>query len=236
MPALTATRRPRRDAGQTLPIYLVAIGGLLFLALAFFAVGQAAATRNGAQTAADAAALAAGQKYRDDLRKGLLAGLRNSTGTGTGAGAGTGTGDPTSWTDLLAGRGAPSAAACANADWYAARNDAAVSSCTPDSWPTSFAVTVKSRHAVGDSVIPGTAGTHASAAAKAIVTPRCTATLPGGGPSATPTPAPTGTGGGKDTGPAPRTLVCDGKGWTLDPDRPQDLPTAADLFSVRLAR
>ncbi|MYT33438.1 pilus assembly protein TadG-related protein [Streptomyces sp. MspMP-M5] len=226
MPALTATRRPRRDAGQTLPIYLVAIGGLLFLALAFFAVGQAAATRNGAQTAADAAALAAGQKYRDELRKGVLAGLRDGTGTG----------DPTAWTDLLAGRGVPSGPACANADWYAGRNDAAVSSCTPNSWPTSFAVTVKSRRAVGDSVIPGTAGTHASAAAKAIVTPRCTATPPGGGPTTTPTPTPTGTGGGKDTGPAPRTLVCAGKGWTLDPDRPQDLPTAADLFSVRLAR
>ncbi|MER6052877.1 pilus assembly protein TadG-related protein [Streptomyces sp. NPDC001793] len=228
MPATTATRRPRRDAGQTLPIYLVAIGGLLFLALAFFAVGQAAATRNGAQTAADAAALAAGQKYRDDLRKGVLAGLRAAPGAGA----------PTAWSDLLAGRGVPSGAACANADWYAGRNDAAVSSCTPDSWPTSFAVTVKSRSAVGDSVIPGTAGTHASAAAKAVVTPRCTVAPPGGGPSAapTPTPTPTGPAGGKDTGPAPRTLVCDGKSWTLDPDRPQDLPTAADLFSVRLAR
>ncbi len=84
MPATSVTRRHRRDAGQTLPIYVVAIGGLLFLALAFFAVGQAAATRNGAQTAADAAALAAGQKYRDDLRKGFLDELRGGLGAVAG--------------------------------------------------------------------------------------------------------------------------------------------------------
>ncbi|MFF2809010.1 pilus assembly protein TadG-related protein [Streptomyces sp. NPDC058000] len=229
MPATTATRRRRRDAGQTLPIYLVAIGGLLFLALAFFAVGQAAATRNGAQTAADAAALAAGQKYRDDLRKDFLAGLHDGTSTT----------DPAAWEELLNGRGVPADAACENAGWFAGRNDAAVSSCTPDSWPTSFAVTVKTRHAVGDSVIPSTGSTHAAAEAKAVVAPRCTFAPPAGGPTTRPSPTPT-PGGGKDGGPAPkpapRTLICDGKGWTLDPDRPQDLPTAADLFSVRLAR
>ncbi|GAA2660858.1 pilus assembly protein TadG-related protein [Streptomyces lunalinharesii] len=225
MPATPVTRRHRRDAGQTLPIYVVAIGGLLFLALAFFAVGQAAATRNGAQTAADAAALAAGQKYRDDLRKGVLDGLRDGGGAM----------DPAAWEGLLAGRGVPSDAACENAGWFAGRNDAAVSSCTPDSWPTSFAVTVKTRHAVGDSVIPGTGSTHAEAEAKAVVAPRCTVGPPGQGPTAGPAPSPGGKDGPAPT-PAPRTLTCDGKGWTLDPDRPQDLPTAADLFSVRLAR
>ncbi|WP_194292244.1 pilus assembly protein TadG-related protein [Streptomyces jumonjinensis] len=35
------------------------VAGLLFLALAFFAVGQAGASRNGTQSGADAAALAA---------------------------------------------------------------------------------------------------------------------------------------------------------------------------------
>ncbi|MEW1673286.1 pilus assembly protein TadG-related protein [Streptomyces noursei] len=224
MPATSVTRRHRRDAGQTLPIYVVAIGGLLFLALAFFAVGQAAATRNGAQTAADAAALAAGQKYRDDLRKGFLDELR-----------GGGAADLVAWEELLNGRGVPSGAACENAGWFAGRNDAAVSSCTPDSWPTSFAVTVKTRHAVGDSVIPGTGNTHAEAEAKAVVAPRCTVGPPAGGPTAGPAPSPGGQDGPAPA-PAPRTLTCDGKGWTLDPDRPQDLPTAADLFSVRLAR
>ncbi|MGD3107906.1 pilus assembly protein TadG-related protein [Streptomyces sp. YGL11-2] len=222
----TLTRRRRRDAGQTLPIYIVAIGGLLFLALAFFAVGQAAATRNGAQTAADAAALAAGQKYREELGTSFLDALRNSTG------------DPTAWQDLLNGRGAPSAAACRSADWYAGRNDAAVSSCTPDSWPTSFAVTVKTRNTVGRSVIPGTEDEHAAARAKAIVEPRCTlgAPTPPPGTLPAPTPTPTPTGDGKGTGSAPITLTCDGKGWTLDPAHLRALPAAADLFSVRLAQ
>ncbi|MCK7627415.1 pilus assembly protein TadG-related protein, partial [Streptomyces sp. RS10V-4] len=175
MPALPAPRPRRRDAGQTLPIYLVAIAGLLFLALAFFAVGQAAAVRNGAQTAADAAALAAAQRYRDDLSKDVLAGLRG------------GTADPAAWVELLNGRGVPSAAACGNAGWYAGRNGAALTSCTPDSWPTSFAVTVKSRGTVGSSVIPGTGSTHAEARATAVVVPRCTSGPPGGGPAPTPT-------------------------------------------------
>ncbi|KUL55210.1 hypothetical protein ADL22_01905, partial [Streptomyces sp. NRRL F-4489] len=204
MPALPAPRRRRRDAGQTLPIYVVAIGGLLFLALAFFAVGQAAAVRNGAQTAADAAALAAGQRYRDDLTENLLAGLR------------AGPADPAAWEELLNGRGAPSAAACASAGWYAGRNGAALTSCTPDSWPTSFAVTVKSRSAVGSSVIPGTGSAHAEAAAKAIVVPRCTLGPPSDRPGDRPTPG----DGGPDGPPAPRPLTCHGKGWTLDPGRP----------------
>ncbi|MFE6690007.1 pilus assembly protein TadG-related protein [Streptomyces sp. NPDC057743] len=228
MPAPTDARRHRRDAGQTLPIYLVAIGGLLFLALAFFAVGQAAATRNGAQTAADAAALAAGQKYRDELRKGVLAGLRDGTDAT----------DPAAWAALLDGRGAPSDTACQSATWFAGRNDAAVTSCTPDSWPTSFAVTVTSRHAVGDSVIPGTGRTHAAARATAIVTPRCTLAPPDGTPSPHPTaPTPTpSSGDGKGHPPAPHTLTCDGKGFPLDLDHLPELPPAAALFSVRLAR
>src|SRR4051794_28092055 len=60
-------RRKYHDAGQAFPIYITVVGGLLFLAFAYLAVGQAAATRNGAQTAADAAALAAAQDLRDKL-------------------------------------------------------------------------------------------------------------------------------------------------------------------------
>ncbi|MEK8144688.1 pilus assembly protein TadG-related protein [Streptomyces sp. M10(2022)] len=51
--------------------------GLLFLAFAFFAVGQASATRNGAQGAADAAALAAAQDARDGMRLPFLAALES---------------------------------------------------------------------------------------------------------------------------------------------------------------
>ncbi|MFH8678483.1 pilus assembly protein TadG-related protein [Streptomyces lydicus] len=231
----TRTRRSGRDAGQAFPLYIVAVGGLLFLALAFFAVGQAAATRNGAQTAADAAALAAGQKYRDLLTQDLLDGLRDGSYES----------DRAAWEDLLNGRGALSPAACENASWFAGRNDARVDACTPDSWPTSFDVTVTTRKAVGRSVIPATSSAHGRAEAKAVVGPRCTvapATGDGGGK---------GDGGGTDDkggkggkggdggkdgpGSAPVTLRCDGKEWTLDPAHLQDLPDASDLFSVRLA-
>ncbi|WP_407550167.1 pilus assembly protein TadG-related protein [Streptomyces sp. Pv4-95] len=234
MTAHTARRR-RRDAGQAFPLYIVAVGGLLFLALAFFAVGQAAATRNGAQTAADAAALAAGQKYRDQLSTALLDAIR-------------GGGDASAWEELLNGRGVPSAAACAAADWFAGENDAAVSACTPDSWPTSFAVTVKTRNTVGDSVIPGTENRHASATAQSVVGPRCTIDAPPSddGDTTGGTAGKDGEDGkgdpagkdGEDEGdkPSPVTLLCDGKSVPLDPDTPHDLPDASDLFSVRLAR
>ncbi|MGG7571725.1 pilus assembly protein TadG-related protein [Streptomyces sirii] len=232
----TITRRSRRDAGQAFPLYIVAVGGLLFLALAFFAVGQAAATRNGAQTAADAAALAAGQKYRELLAKGVLDGLRDGRYDS----------DRAAWEDLLNGRGAPSEGACASADWFAGRNDAEVASCTPDSWPTSFAVTIKTSDTVGRSVIPGTESKHASAGATSVVRPRCAldpaeddAGTPGRPGKGADDPGGKGDDGkeGKDAPePAAIKITCDGKGWTLDPENLQDLPDASDLFSVRLAR
>ncbi|MFD0166152.1 pilus assembly protein TadG-related protein [Streptomyces decoyicus] len=238
MPATTMRRR--RDAGQAFPLYIVAVGGLLFLALAFFAVGQAAATRNGAQTAADAAALAAGQKYRDLLTKGVLDGLRDGSYETNRA----------VWKDLLNGRGAPSGAACESAGWFAGRNgadlsgSAAGSGCTPDSWPTSFAVRVSTQKSVGNSVIPMTRSTHGKAEAKSVVEPRCTLDPAGddtGGPDGKGDEGDKGeeggTGGkGKDgPRPAPVELTCDGKRWTLDPDHLQHLPEASDLFAVRLA-
>ncbi|MFJ9415949.1 pilus assembly protein TadG-related protein [Streptomyces sp. NPDC101227] len=228
-------RRRRRDAGQAAPLYIVAVGGLLFLAFALFAVGQAAATRTGAQTAADAAAVAAGQKYREQLSKGFLAAI----------GDGSAEGDQTAWEDLLNGRGIPSGAACRNAGWFAEQNDAEVSMCTPDSWPTSFAVTIKTRNTVGDSVIPGTESKHATANAKAVVVPRCSLA------PAPPDEDKSGDAGkeseggrngkgekggkGQDDDPPPRELTCEGKNWTLDRDKPQDFPDASDLFAVRLA-
>ncbi|MEU5235462.1 pilus assembly protein TadG-related protein [Streptomyces lydicus] len=231
----TRTRRSGRDAGQAFPLYIVAVGGLLFLALAFFAVGQAAATRNGAQTAADAAALAAGQKYRDLLTEDLLDGLRDGSYQS----------DRAAWEDLLNGRGAMSPAACDSARWFAGRNDAGLDACTPDSWPTSFAVKVTTRKAVGRSVIPATSTAHGEAEAKAVVGPRCTAAPAtgddggkgdGGGSGGTDGKGGDGGKDGKDSpGSAPVKLRCDGKEWTLDPAHLQDPPDASDLFSVRLA-
>lgn len=60
-------RDTRPDAGQAFPIYIMMVAGLLFLALAFFAVGKASALRNEAQGAADASALAAGQSAREQF-------------------------------------------------------------------------------------------------------------------------------------------------------------------------
>ncbi|MET9293748.1 pilus assembly protein TadG-related protein [Streptomyces sp. NPDC003077] len=213
----------RRDAGQALPFYIVAVAGLLFLAFAFFAVGQAAAKRNDAQSAADAAALAAGQKYRDQLGEGLLDALLSGTDPG----------------DLLDGRGIGSGEACAQAERFAQRNRAGAT-CEPSSWPTSFAVKVTTDDTVGHSVVDVTESTHAEAAATSVVEPRCSlrpGPTPSPSPSSSATPPATGGDDGDDgqgDGPAPVRLLCEGKEWTVDPAHPQDLPEASDLFSVRL--
>ncbi|MGX1756585.1 pilus assembly protein TadG-related protein [Streptomyces lydicus] len=251
MPA-TIPRR-RRDAGQAFPAYIVAVAGLLFLALAFFAVGQAATTRNGAQTAADAAALAAGQQYRDLLTKTFFDGLRDGSYESNRA----------VWKDLLNGRGVPSDAACERAGWFAGRNGADLSGtrtgsgCLADSWPTSFAVAVKTRNPVGNSVIPMTKSAYGEAKAKSVVKPRCTlgpATDGPGGTGGTGGPDGKSGEGGKDDKEGkdgkegkggkdkdapkatPLEITCDGKRWTLDPDDLRHLPDASDLFSVRLAQ
>lgn len=136
------------------------MAALLFLALAFFAVGQAGAARNGARTAADAAALAAAQDYRDQLRTGLL--------TALAAGA-----DAQDW---LAGRGADTARACTAAASYAAANGARRAvACDEGDRPGSFTVAVVSAASVGRSVVPGTEHFHAKATATAVVAPRCAA-------------------------------------------------------------
>ncbi|UNO43862.1 pilus assembly protein TadG-related protein [Streptomyces sp. MST-110588] len=211
-------RRECRDTGQAFPIYIVVVAGLLFLAFAFFAVGQAAATRNSAQTAADAAALAAAQRYRDDLRKGLLdAVLVGST-----------------LDDLLNGTGPSTGPACADAEWFAGQNEADLTSCQGGTLPTSFAVGITTQKTVGDSVVPGTEGKHASAQAKAVVKPRCAVAPPAPDDDA-------GKGGdGKgedDKGGAkpPLALRCDGKNWIIDPEDLRQAPEASDLFSVQLA-
>ncbi|MCP9206118.1 hypothetical protein [Streptomyces cucumeris] len=203
---------------------MTAVAGLLFLALALFAVGQAGATRNGGQTAADAAALAAGQDYRDRLRAELLKAIV----------------DGGAWDDLLNGRGLGAGNACEQAGWFAGKNDAEVTGCTPGYLPTSFTVTVRTREPVGDTVIPGTERQYAKARAKAVVSPRCAVSTT---PSPTPTsepPADDDEGddehgeGGEDDKPAVD-LRCDGADLTIDPAHPDLFPDAKDLFSVHLA-
>ncbi|MEU7132063.1 pilus assembly protein TadG-related protein [Streptomyces sp. NPDC046261] len=218
------------DAGQAFPLYITAVAALLFLALVFFAVGQAGATKNGTQTAADAAALAAAQDYRDQLHTGLLAAV------GTGGG----------WAEWLAGRGAEAGRACRAAAAYADLNGARPDiTCDEGAEPGSFTVTVTSARAVGKSAVPGTERRHATATAKAVVTPRCTAAPPKAEPPPRPqgtpppsTPPPDDGQGRPSPGPDPRPgidLTCGDKALVIDPKRPDAVVRATDLFTVHLA-
>ncbi|MFG3154082.1 pilus assembly protein TadG-related protein [Streptomyces sp. NPDC048219] len=144
------------DAGQAFPIYITVVGGLLFLAFAYLAVGQAAVNRNGAQTAADAAALAAAQDRRDQLADEWVRQVL----------------DPTKWRGIFDGDVALSPS-CSRADQLAAQNDAAVLGCE-SSGPLAYKVEVRTEESVGASIVPGTEGKHSKASATAVIEPRCT--------------------------------------------------------------
>ncbi|MEV5999031.1 pilus assembly protein TadG-related protein [Streptomyces griseomycini] len=151
------------DAGQAFPIYITVVGGLLFLAFAYFAVGQAAANRNDAQTAADAAALAAAQDRRDQLAGAWVQALL----------------DPTEWQDIFDGKAEGLGLSCWRADQLAAQNDADVLSCLPDGL-LGYTVVVETNDTVGDSIVPGTEDEKSQEAATAVIEPRCTFELPTG--------------------------------------------------------
>ncbi|MCP3819067.1 pilus assembly protein TadG-related protein [Streptomyces sp. A3M-1-3] len=209
-------RRLRCDQGQAFPIYIMMVAGLLFVALAFFAVGQASATRNGAQGAADAAALAAAQEARSNLIPGFdLERL-----------------DPEGWEDLLDGNGFDLTGACGRAADLAASNDSTVVECLPPTLANEFTVEIETNYTVGNSVIPGTEDRHAAASATAVIEPRCDL-LPRPVPGNDQPP-------GDDESGEERTPVefrCDG-GETVEFD-PLDPISWTDLgkflFSVRLA-
>ncbi|MDN3247641.1 pilus assembly protein TadG-related protein [Streptomyces sp. ZSW22] len=157
-------RRSRcSDAGQAFPIYITVVGGLLFLALAFFAVGQASANRNGAQTASDAAALAAAQDSRDQLAAMWLGSIQ----------------DPSKWQEIFSGDVAGLEPSCWRAQQLAARNEAKVVSCAPEGL-LGFTVEVETTKSVGDSIVPGTEDKRSLAVATAVIEPRCTFELPTG--------------------------------------------------------
>jgi hypothetical protein len=156
--------RPARrgDAGQAFPIYITVVAGLLFLAFAYVAVGQAAVNRGGAQTAADAAALAAAQDTRDQLAGKWVENVL----------------DPTKWQDIFNGIAEGLTPSCGRADDLAGQNDAGVSDCTQNG-PLSFTVAVRTDKPVGDSIVPGTENTYSKAHATAVIEPLCTFELPG---------------------------------------------------------
>lgn len=199
--------RPRRygDAGQAFPIYITVVGSLLFLAFAYFAVGQAAVNRNGAQTAADAAALAAAQDTRDKLAGKWVEDVL----------------DPSKWQGIFEGNGVV-LDGCFRAHQLASRNDAhvdaAAGGCQPKS-PLSYTVHVQTDKPVGDSVLPGTEHRYAHASATAVIKSRCEFKPPA-------------EGAGDDV--LPR-LTCKGTNWDLKPDHLTDLPGPEDLFEVHLA-
>jgi hypothetical protein len=156
--------RPRQygDAGQAFPIYITVVGGLLFLALAYFAVGQATVNRSGAQTAADAAALAAAQDTRDQLAGEWVDDVL----------------DPTKWQDIFDGKGV-TFVGCGRADQLAAQNDADVVRCDGIPWLLRYDVNVQTRKTMGESVVPITAQKRSKASATAVIEPLCTFKLPG---------------------------------------------------------
>ncbi|MEU9173965.1 pilus assembly protein TadG-related protein [Streptomyces sp. NPDC048420] len=156
---------PHSDAGQAFPIYITVVGGLLLLAFAFLAVGQAAANRNSAQTAADAAALAAALDTRDELTDEWVANVL----------------DPTKWRDIFNGVGVPFEG-CARATELAAQNDANVQCDGHPEWPLpGYEVEATTNQSVGDSIVPGTEDAHSTETASAVIEPRCDFKLPGAG-------------------------------------------------------
>ncbi|WP_432075161.1 pilus assembly protein TadG-related protein [Streptomyces wuyuanensis] len=152
--------RSSREKGQVAPAYVVVVASLLFLALAFFAVGQAGATRNGAQTGADAAALAAAKQSRDQFELELLANL-----------------NPAFLTAIFNLGQFGSFRGCEAAYPMAQRNDTVVKGpggCSPafnGGW--AFTVEVQTRKPVGDTVLPGTETQKATAKATAELESRC---------------------------------------------------------------
>ncbi|MFF8869136.1 pilus assembly protein TadG-related protein [Streptomyces massasporeus] len=199
--------RPSRygDAGQAFPIYITVVGGLLFLAFAYFAVGQAAANRNGAQTAADAAALAAAQDRRDQLAGAWVKDIL----------------DPGKWQAIFDGNAEGLGPSCWRAHQLAAQNDAQVTGqgCVPNGF-LSFTVEVQTNKPMGDSVVPGEADRKSHASATAVIEARCDIDPPAGN-------------AGPDV--LPKLLCDGEETWELDPDDLDVLPEPEDLFDVHLA-
>lgn len=137
------------------------MAALLFLAFAYFAVGQATVARNGAQTAADAAALGAARAARDSVHDAFLDALK--------------AGDIPALTALLNGQGMDAVDGCMAATTYANDNKADRPSCGRVSDPLGYTVGVRTQGTVGKSVVKGTETKHATATATAVVQARCTA-------------------------------------------------------------
>ncbi|WP_326658316.1 pilus assembly protein TadG-related protein [Streptomyces sp. NBC_00385] len=208
----------RRDAGQAFPIYIVMVAGLLFLAFAFFAVGQASATRNGAQGAADAAALAAAQEARDGLTPPLLQALREPNGLNEFL---------ATYQYFQAGRGQAMQLASDN------RSNVIDFYWRPGYWQDKVTARIETRYTVGDSVIPGTENKRATATATAVIEFRCSPKVKG-----VPATGPGDDDGAEEGGEASLpivTLDCDGRDVPIDLGASDPLAGLSKLiFAVHL--
>ncbi|MDX2296158.1 MULTISPECIES: pilus assembly protein TadG-related protein [Streptomyces] len=206
-----------RDSGQAFPAYVAVVAGLLFLAFIYFTVGQATVLRNGAQTAADAAALGAAQDARDQLRAGWLESI----------------GEPDMWAQFLQGKKYVEEQSCQRAAELASVNGAELSPVDCHSRDLIFTVTVRTEKSVGPD------GQQATASASAVVEPLCTFAPPT--PTEDPTPG-THTEPGPSSSPTGEPeeqpepisgLSCGGEAWDIDLED-LVLPDVDDLFHVRL--
>ncbi|WP_245769409.1 pilus assembly protein TadG-related protein [Streptomyces indicus] len=156
----------RDDKGSTIPLYVWLVGMLLFAAFVFFVFAKGAVARNGAQSAADAAALAAAQEVRDELRLEFIAGLP------TGA-----------WVLPLEGKIPSPSNGLPAAQHLAAENDSTVQYVHPTfvKGDLAYKARIQTNYTVGDSLVPGTEAKRAHADATAVIEPRChmVANVPG---------------------------------------------------------
>lgn len=197
------------------------MAGVLLLSFVYFVVGQAAALRSDAQTAADAAALAAAQNARNQLLDGWLAVIR----------------DPGQWPRFVDAEAYEVAPACQSAVDFAARNDAVLEDdgCIPLAAATvGFRVTVRTADTVGRSVVPGTEDQDAVASATAVIAPKCIFVQPEPEPEPEPDPSSTPPDAPEDEEQGSiAELICGDLTWEVHPDDPT-LPPADDLFNVHL--
>ncbi|MGQ4490407.1 pilus assembly protein TadG-related protein [Streptomyces sp. SAS_281] len=209
--------RRKVEAGQAAPLYITAVAGVLFVALVLFAFGEADIRRNGAQSAADAAALAAAKESRSLLEPDLKAHLR----------------DPEYFESVfskpfLGGTND----ACWKASDFAARNEAGAVRCrrlADGRW--GYVVRLQSAKGMSTDIVPGTEGRKAEATAVAVIEPRC-AFVPAE------TPAPDADPDVDEDPPSASIgrIHCDGGlDWSVDAEDPTLVPDVADLFTVRLA-
>ena len=122
-------------------LYGAVITALLFLAFAFFAVAQAGTVRNGGQSAADAAALAAAQDDRDELFEDFLDAILEGK----------------SLEEILDGLASLPGDGCGEAEHFADRNRSDVLSCdeATDDGHRGYTVKVRTRFDTGDTIVPG---------------------------------------------------------------------------------